>query len=377
MSLLRKNIVANLVGSVWTAVISIAFIPLYIHFMGVESYGLVGFYLTLQALFALLDMGMTATVSRELARLSAMHGKAQEMCNLVRTLEAIYWVVAILIMAVVALLSPWIATKWLNADVLSEETIQQAVLLMGIVIALRMPYGFYSGGLLGLQRQVLLNWIKVTVETLKSGGVVFILWLVVPSITAFFLWQAVVSALGLCIMAWCLWRCIKGDSHALFQTAVFRGVWRFAAGMSATAVLSVILVQSDKMVLSKMLPLQEFGYYMLASTVAMGLYVIIGPVFSAVYPRFTQLLSSGEEQNLIHLYHKSSQFMTVLVMPAAITCSLFSGDLLLIWTQDVDISNKSRTYPESASHRDIIEWNDEYSLCASASLWLDEVGRIH
>ena len=151
MSLVRKNIIANLIGSGWVALISIAFIPLYIYFMGVESYGLVGFYMTLQALFALLDMGMTATVSRELARLSALHGKEQEMRNLVRTLEAIYWAVALLIMAVVALLSPWIATKWLNANVLSEETIQQAVVLMGIVIALRMPYGFYSGGLLGLQ----------------------------------------------------------------------------------------------------------------------------------------------------------------------------------------------------------------------------------
>lgn len=62
MSLVRKNIIANLTGSGWVALMSFAFVPLYIHFMGIESYGLVGFYLTLQALFAVLDMGLTATV---------------------------------------------------------------------------------------------------------------------------------------------------------------------------------------------------------------------------------------------------------------------------------------------------------------------------
>ena len=339
MSLVRKNIIANLIGSGWVALVSIAFIPLYIHFMGVEAYGLVGFYLTLQALFVVLDMGLTATVSRELARLSATNNM-QDMRNLVRTLELIYWVIAVSIVVSVTFLAPWITTNWLNSNVLTDETVQLSIVLMGIIIALRMPYGFYSGGLLGLQRHILLNGIKITIETIKAAGAVLVLWLISPSIDAFFLWQLLIGVVGVVLIAVVLWRSLPGFEPPKFTGSLFSNLWRFAVGMSLTGVLSVILVQSDKVVLSKLLPLQEFGYYMLASTVSMGLYVIVGSVFSAIYPRFTQLVSLGDEKSLIHLYHKGSQLIAVLVMPLAAVVCVFSSDLLLIWTQNPNVAEK-------------------------------------
>ncbi|MDX2479302.1 MAG: oligosaccharide flippase family protein [Desulfuromusa sp.] len=342
MSLVRKNIMANLIGSGWVALISIAFIPLYIHFMGVEAYGLVGFYLTLQAVFAVLDMGLTATVSRELARLSSTGGVTQEMRNLVRTLEFFYWGIALFIMVLVVLLAPWIATQWLNANTLSADTLIVSIMLMGMMIALRMPYGFYGGGLLGLQRQVQLNVIKVVVETLRSGGVVLVLWLVSPTVVAFFQWQLLISALGAVAMAWGLWRSLpRSSSKPLFQLSVFRRLWRFAAGMSVIMLLSAILVQMDKLVLSKMLTLEAFAYYSLASTVAVGLYVIIGALFSSVYPRFTQLLASDESALLKSFYHKSCQMMTVLVMPMAMLISFFSINILQLWTHNAVVAEQT------------------------------------
>ena len=341
MSLVRKNIVANLIGSGWVALISIAFIPLYIHFMGIESYGLVGFYITLQALFALLDMGMTATVSRELARLSASTDQNQQMRDLVRSLEFIYWGVAALVIISVLLLAPWVASHWLNANQLSEETVQYSIILMGIMIALRMPYGFYGGGLLGLQRQVLLNVVKVAVETLKSGGVVLILWLLTPTIITFFLWQTAISALGLCLMGWCLWHHLPSNKAARFRLKLYRRIWRFAAGMSIISGLALVLTQLDKLILSKMLSLEVFAYYMLASTVSMGIYVIVAPLFSAIYPRLTQLVSSADDVSVKHLYHKSCQLMTVLVMPIALLISFFSEKILLLWTHDQMVASQA------------------------------------
>ena len=37
----------------------LVFVPVYIKYLGIESYGLIGFFASLQAWFALLDMGMT------------------------------------------------------------------------------------------------------------------------------------------------------------------------------------------------------------------------------------------------------------------------------------------------------------------------------
>jgi O-antigen/teichoic acid export membrane protein len=195
MNVLKRNIVANLGGNVWTALMGLVFVPLYIHFIGIEAYGLVGIFATLLALFALIDMGLSRTLNREMARLSVLAGKAQEMRDLVRTLEVPYLGLAVLIGVVVTVLAPLIARHWVKAESLSPATVQHAVLLMGLATALCWPLSFYSGGLTGLQRQVLLNGINMAMATLRGLGAVLVLWLVSPTVEAFFTWQMVIRVI--------------------------------------------------------------------------------------------------------------------------------------------------------------------------------------
>ncbi|MFH1619524.1 MAG: oligosaccharide flippase family protein [bacterium] len=335
MTKLKKNIIANYAGNGWTALMSLLFIPLYIHFMGIESYGLVGLFAVLQAVFAILDMGLGVTMNREMARLSIQQNKSQEMRNLARTLELVYWLVGALVGITVIALAPFIAEHWLRANRLSPETMRAAIMTMGLVIAFRWPFTFYSGGLMGLQRQVLLNAVKIIIETLRGGGAALVLWLISPTIQAFFIWQIIIAVLGTFLAARILWRSLpQPEIRAGFEPELFRHIWRFAAGMSGIAVMSIILTQMDKIILSRLLTLEMFGYYSLASVAAMALFQVINPVVSALFPRFTQLVSLGDQEGLKQLYHRSCQLMSVLILPAAIVAALFSREILLLWTQN-------------------------------------------
>ena len=201
MSQLKLNLGANFVGKGWSALMGIVFIPLLIEFMGVESYGLVGIFTTLQAVFVLMHMGLTTTLNREIARYSASE-KSQDMRDLVRTLEIIYWGLAIGIGIIVLFLAPLIARDWIKAETLSETIIQQSVVLMGLVLTFQWPLGFYGGGLLGLQKQVLYNVLNMVWYTLRFAGGVLVLWLVSPTVLAFFEWQVVVSIVSTGLMAY-------------------------------------------------------------------------------------------------------------------------------------------------------------------------------
>ncbi len=335
MASVKKNIVANFAGNIWQALMGLVFIPLYIKFMGVESYGLIGIFATLQAMFSLLDMGLSTTLSREMARLSVKPGREQEMRNLARSLEVIYWCIAIFIGIAVMAISPFVSHQWVKAGQLSPQTIEQALLIMGFAMALQWPASLYSGGLMGLQSQVLLNVINIGMRTLRGVGAVLILWLISPTIQAFFSWQIIISIINTVLLASFLWQKLpRTEKRAVFQKELLIGVWRFAAGMSGITILVTILTQVDKIILSKMLPLEMFGYYTLAGVVAMALYRVIGPVVSAVYPRLTQLVSLGDQEELKRLYHKSCQVMSVLILPAAAVVALFSYEILLLWTQN-------------------------------------------
>jgi O-antigen/teichoic acid export membrane protein len=342
MTLIKKNIAANFTGSIWQALMGLVFIPLYIKFMGVESYGLIGIFATLQAIFVILDMGLSATLTREMARLSVLPGREQEMRNLVRSLEVLYWCVAIFIGMSIMTISSFIAHQWVKAGQLSPQIIEQALRIMGFAMALQWPASFYSGGLSGLQRQVLLNAINIAMSTLRGAGAVLILWLISPTIQAFFSWQIITSVINTFLLAFFLWHKLpRTEVRPSFQKQLLAGVWRFAAGMSGISALATILTQLDKVILSKMLTLEMFGYYTLGGVFAMSLYRLIGPVFSAVYPRFTQLVSLADQDGLKQLYHASCQFMSVLILPASVVVAMFSYEIMLIWTQNQMTAEKS------------------------------------
>ncbi|HZP83013.1 MAG TPA: oligosaccharide flippase family protein [Chthonomonadaceae bacterium] len=339
ISVLKRNILANFVGKGWVALMNLAFVPLYIKYLGIEAYGLVGFNLTLNLFLFLLDMGLSATMNREMARRSGQPEKAQEARDLVRTLEVIYWPIALVIALVIAGIAPWIAHAWIRTQHLSSATVQQAIVLMGLSTALQWPYSFYEGGLLGLERQVLVNGITAGFATLRGAGAVCVLALVAPTVQAFFVWQGLNSAL----MTLTVWACFhyslpKTGRPARFDRNLLRETWQFAAGMTGISLVSLVLTQADKIVLSKLLTLEYFGYYTLASNVAGAIGYGVTPFFAALFPRFTKVVAQRDSAALGVLYHGSCQMLSIIVLPAALLVAIFSRELLLLWTRDPGVA---------------------------------------
>jgi O-antigen/teichoic acid export membrane protein len=333
--LVKRNLVANFVASIWVAALSLLLVPLYVRHIGIEAYALVGVYGMLQAMTSLLDMGFSTTMNREMARASADPGYANEARTLVRTLEVIYWMIALLIGIGVIVLAPLLARHWLTGVNLSAEEIEHALVLIGLIMLMQWPFSFYSGGLMGLQRQVLLSGVQMGVGTLRGVGAILILWLISPTIQAFFGWQIFISALSTCLVAFLLWRSLPPSREIpRFQRKQLSKVWRFAAGVTAISALGLVLLQADKIILSKILTLEKFGYYVLAGAVVAGLYMLVNSVYNAVFPRLTQLVASGDQADLARFYHQSAQVMSIALIPAVVMLALFSEQFLLVWTSN-------------------------------------------
>src|SRR2546428_5585016 len=126
MTGLKQNILANLVGQAWSVLLSLALIPFYIKFLGVEAYGLIGFYVMLQGILQVLDLGLSPTMNRELARYSVLTEKAGEARDFVRTLEVGYWLIGVAIGWGVLTAASFIATHWVKASAISLREVQQA-----------------------------------------------------------------------------------------------------------------------------------------------------------------------------------------------------------------------------------------------------------
>ncbi len=332
----KTNIVANFAGKVWTSIMGLIFIPIYIKFMGIEAYGLIGIFVSLMALLSILDMGLSATLSRELARLSISDESAQESRDLVRTLEVVYWSVGIIVGLGIMALAPIIAHYWINAQVIPVKSVEHVLMIMGLIVALQWPTSLYDGGLIGLQRQVLLNSVRSIMATIQHGGAVLVLWLVSPNILSYFAWQIIIGMAQTFLLAYSVWKSLPvTHKKSIFQKYLLIKNWRFAAGMTSISIMATILTQADKIILSKLLTLTAFGYYMLAFNLANAIPLLVNPVFSALFPKLSQLITAKENENLIsEYYHKGCQLVSIIVLPVASVLALFSFQVLQLWIRD-------------------------------------------
>ena len=342
MSQLKRNLVANYVGQGWAALMGLAFVPLYIKFLGIEAYGLIGLFAVLQAWFSLLDMGMTPTLSREMARFAGGSRTAVSIRDLLRSIEIIALCIAILIASGIMLGSDWLASSWLKAEKLPVDVVAHAFAIMGLVAALRFVEEVYRSSMVGLQRQVLFNVVNSIMATLRGVGAVAILAWVSPSIRAFFLWQGLISVATLAILAATTYAGLpRAERTGRFSLDALRDIWRFAGGMLGITFLSLLLTQSGKILLSKLLSLSDFGYYMLAAAVAGALYKLVTPITQAWYPRLTQLHAVNDQPSLIRAYHQGAQLVSVILGSAALVLIVFSQSFLQLWTQDAALAHRT------------------------------------
>lgn len=316
----------------------LAFIPLYIKYLGIEAYGLIGLFAVLQSWLGLLDMGMTPTLGREMARFTGGSHSVQSIRDLLRSIELIAAGVALLIAGGVALGAQWIANSWLKVEALPTIVVAQAFTIMGLVIALRFVEGVYRSAILGLQRQVLFNAVNSAMATLRGLGAVGILAWVSPTIEAFFIWQGVVSIATLAILGATTYVTLpRGDCSGRFSVDALRGVWRFAGGILLMSILNM-MAQVDKIILSRILTLKDYGTYMLAVNTAFTLFILIAPISQAYYPRYCEMHARGDTRALIESYHRASQLVTVFAGSTAIVLAMYSETILKLWMGDVEVS---------------------------------------
>lgn len=338
---LKKNVIANYLGQGWSGLIGLAFVPLYIKYLGIEAYGLIGIFALLQAWLTLLDMGMTPTLNREMARFTAGAHTPQSIRDLLRSLEIVCFGVAALIGGLVWAASGWLAADWLRADKLPLDVVAQAIAIMGGVAAFRFVEGIYRGAILGLQKQVFFNVVNAALSTVRAVGAIAVLAWMSPTIEAFFIWQGVVSIVSIAILAFAAHGSLPTTPQpARFSRQALMDIRHFAGGMMATTFLAILLTQVDKVLLSKLISLEAFGYYTLAGTVVTTIGMLIAPITQAFYPRFTELVANGGHQELVQTYHRSSQLVTVLAAPVALMLIFFGEKLLVLWTGNVVLANE-------------------------------------
>ncbi len=341
---IKRNILANYAGQIYVTLIAILIVPMYLQYMGTEAYGLIGFYSMLQAWFLLLDMGLTPTMARETARFRGGATPAPKLLNLLRALEIIFVIIALLGASLLIVVSHAIATQWLNPQSLSSSEIQRAISLTAIIIALRWISGLYRSVINGFEHFVWLNAFNIIIASLRFLAVIpFLIW-VGASPTHFFSFQLAVAALEsltLFTKSYKILPRLSPDQKQPLQWKSLGGILKFSLGVAFASTTWIVATQTDKLLLSNLLSLSEYAYFSLAVLAASAISFINGPISGALLPRLTKLFAENNQPALLSLYRNTTQLTTAIAASSSLTLAFFSEPILLVWTSNPDLASQT------------------------------------
>lgn len=333
---LKANIVANYASQLYVAILGIVVVPVYVGELGLEAYGLIGFFAMLQAWFGLLDMGLSPTIGRETARVNGGASTPNEYRQIFRSLSMLFATFAVLGGIALLFSADAITTRWLKTRQLSHEEVTYALQIMVLSIVLRWMGGLYRGVVTGYERLIWLSGFNVAIASLRFLGVLAVMHLAGHTPTVFFTYQAIVAVVEFSVLCWMTYRVLPAidptGSKVGWSVAPVKKQLAFAGAVAFTSSVWVIVTQLDKLLLSGILSLSDYGNYSLAVLIASGITTAVAPIAASITPRLAVLEAQGRPVELIATYRRTTKLVSVLGGTAGVSLIFLTAPVLKAWT---------------------------------------------
>ncbi|MEI2264092.1 lipopolysaccharide biosynthesis protein [Erwinia sp. CGal63] len=342
---IKRNAIANYVGQIYITLAGILVVPLYIHQLGMEIYGLIGFFSILLTWLQLLDVGISTTLLREAARYRADREQNPWFPSLFATLGKFFLISSAVLVVMGWFASPYVASHWLHAKTIPHQDLVIAVGIMVLTAAIRWRIGPYRSVIVGYEHQVWLNALNLVVITLRTFGAVFVIRFASNPVIFFFCWQLLISVgeAFFCIRK--SYQLVpKQDRHTKTDNlkGVLKPFLRFAVGAAFSSAIWTFISQIDRLVLSKTLPLATYGSFTVVATAATGIVMLSSPIMQAIVPRMTGMRTKndGGEQETLKLYRWTTQAVSIFMAPLSLTIAFYPTQLIWAWTQNPQIGEQ-------------------------------------
>lgn len=331
---LKANILANYLGTAVVALAPLLALPWYWSALGPQQYSLVGFVTMLQALMGIVDAGTGQALVREFAGHTPVRGGRRDSALVLLGFERVYWAFGMAMAVAVLLLSKPVASHWLMLEGLPLSTGVQAVCGAGALFAAQFPGSVYRSLLIGINAQVQLNAVMLAGALLRhAGGVLVVhIW---PSIPAYLAWHVSIGLLETLARRQLAWHATGVDRSTLrWNFGCLLPFWKTVASLTGAAWLGALTVQIDKVILSKMVSVQQFGYYTIAASLAIGALQLVYPLVQAVMPRAVRL-----RDDPVGLHRFSIRLLGLFaacVTSGALLFAALGERLLAFWIRDAE-----------------------------------------
>ncbi|MCK3625814.1 O3 family O-antigen flippase [Escherichia coli] len=335
---MHVRVAVNFASKITFALISIITIPVIKSKLGVNAYGVLTFFLSIQVVILLLEGGMSATMARGLLN------KKYKIYNISKAeYQSVYFIffilVSLFVFSIFIVFNHNISTLIYNLDdreVYSFISADYVILLAGAMIALQFYIIYYEALFVAYEKQV-------------SYGIHIIVFNVIKTIISLFL--LIVFNLGLdvcflvhvfCTFILIILLHIKAIKNGLLEITTLRvkkiytkisfmkEEFHFSKNILCVSILSAIAFQADRLFITKYMGISAVGMYGIAYTLSTVPTLFTSSLYNVIYPRLI-ILTREQSSSAISFFELVSKLIYIIIIPTCVIISLNSTQILNIW----------------------------------------------
>lgn len=325
-----KNTGLNLFGLVIPALIGLVTVPVVIHWLGTDRFGLFSIILTVFGYFALFDLGL-GRASIKFSAEAMGRGDTGELPRIIWTTVGLQTAFGFIGMVLMIAVTQVLAERVLKIPAANLAEAKDALILM----ALSLPFAIVTPSIRGVleagQRFELVNAVKIPTNALiyvlpligaplgmGLRGIVFLL--TASRVVTLFIW------FGLAFRVYPVLR-----RREFLPRKRLRELFSFGGWNALSSFVWFILVSADRFVLGTLRGMTAVGYYAAPAEATGRMNMLPGSLALTLFPAFSALEGGGNAERSRSLYARSLKFTLIFLGPLASGLIALAGFVLRIW----------------------------------------------
>lgn len=327
---IARNTASNAVLRVATAVMGFISLPILVRCLGAEQNGLLILAGTVMGYFTLLGLSVPTSITKYISEYSAA-GNEQGVRDIVNTAFYFYAAVGLLASVLVGL---FVQLNGLSLFGISPEKMDAARRLMyiaGFWAIVSWPAGVFANALIGLHRTAENN-VAVGVGAIVSSALSIAVALKGYGVSAVFLAQGFGVAVSW-VWQYRLLRALLpgwGIASSGFSADVFRRMFRFSAWLMLSQVGTLLMYQTDKIILGLLLPVSALTIYQVVVMPFQRLKSLQDVFTSALFPAVSAL-GAMKEGAVQHVIQKSEVYVCMISGVMGLMGVIFARPFIRVW----------------------------------------------
>jgi O-antigen/teichoic acid export membrane protein len=320
-----RNALINLLGLGVPLVVAVVAIPLLLHSLGTERFGLLALIWAVVSYLGVFDLGLGRVLTQHLAVELASPAPTRQgaIIGTSMVIMACLGVGTGLLMALGAQpAATWIKTGAGHAEVVGA--LQAMAVAMPAVIAT----SGLRGALEAKQSFLIVNLIRLPMGMFNFIGPLAVVWLGDTRLDLI-AWVLTAGRWIACIVhAWFVARMVPGSWA--FDATLVRPMSRTGGWITLSNVASPFMGYADRFLIGALLSATAVAYYATPMELAIKLSIVPAAVTAVLFPMFAASVTRGAADNAA-LLHSSVRLVLGALWPACLAIALFAKELLTWW----------------------------------------------